>query len=159
MKEIIHNNLEDTEKLLLQQFECDGIEYSTWTKDKANLKYNKQLPNFPITNNFIYWCNLGINIGSEQNKLRPVLILKTQKTSTMCTVIPLTSERINDTRWYHIDLEEQNSTALIEQLRFVSKLRIVNPQRIKGKLVKITKNDWNKINTALSSYYKLMPLE
>lgn len=93
---------------------------------------------------------------SEQNKLRPVLVMKTQKSSTMCTVIPLTSERINDTRWYHIDLEKQNSTVLIEQLRFVSKIRIANPQRIRGKLVKITKNDWDKINTALVSYYKLI---
>lgn len=54
-----------------------------------------------------------------------------------------------------MDLENQNSTVLIEQLRNVSKLRIINPLRIKGKLVKITLNDWNKINSTLQKYYAL----
>ena len=69
--------------------------------------------------------------------------------------MPLTSERINDTRWYHIDLENQNSTVLIEQLRNVSKLRFITPFRIKGNLVKITLNDWNKINFAIQKYYTM----
>ena len=47
-----------------------AFEYILWTKDKAKIKFNKKLPNFPIINNHIYWCNLGINIGSEQNKIR-----------------------------------------------------------------------------------------
>lgn len=113
------------------------------------------MPKFPITSNYIYWCDLGINIGSEQNKIRPVLIAKTKKESSVCTILPLTSERINDTRWYHIDLESQNSTVLIEQLRNISKLRIISPFRIKGKLGKITLNDWNKINSAMQKYYAM----
>ena len=132
-----------------------ALEYSTWTRDKAKIKFEKSLPNFAITSNFLYWCNLGINIGSEQNKIRPILIVKTKKDSSICTVLPLTSERTNDTRWYHIDLENQNSTVLIEQLRNISKLRIISPLRLKGKLVKITLNDWTKINSALQKYYTM----
>ncbi len=132
-----------------------AFEYILWTKDKAKIKFNKKLPNFPIINNHIYWCNLGINIGSEQNKIRPVLVAKTKKESTVCTIFPLTSERTNDTRWYHIDLENTNSTVLIEQLRTISKLRIINPFRKKGKLVKITLHDWNRINNAMQKYYTM----
>ena len=62
---------------------------------------------------------------------------------------------MKDTRWYHIDLENQNSTALIEQLRNVSKLRILNPLRNKGKLAKISLEDWGKINKAMKDYYSL----
>lgn len=69
-----------------------ALEYAIWTKDKAKIKFIKKLPPFVITNNFIYWCNLGINIGSEQDKIRPVLIAKTKKESTICTVLPLTSK-------------------------------------------------------------------
>lgn len=72
----IHNIIEETENLLNGIDTTDAIQFSKWTKEKANLRYNGSLPKFPIYNNFIYWCNLGINIGSEQNKLRPVLILK-----------------------------------------------------------------------------------
>ena len=145
----------ETKSILENVDKTLALEYAIWTKDKTKIKFIKKLPPFVITNNFIYWCNLGINIGSEQDKIRPVLIAKTKKESTICTVLPLTSERIKDTRWYHVDLENQNSTVLIEQLRNVSKLRIINPLRIKGKLVKITLNDWNKINSTLQKYYAL----
>lgn len=96
MNDEIHNNIEETEKLLNSINTDDALQFSEWTKEKANLRYNRQLPKFPIYNNFIYWCNLGINIGSEQNKLRPVLILRTSKNSTICTVLPLTTKRLKD---------------------------------------------------------------
>lgn len=113
------------------------------------------MPDFAITTNYIYWCNLGVNIGSEQNKIRPVIVIKTKKESSICTVLLLTSERIKDTRWYHIDLDNLNSTVLIEQLRNISKLRIISPYRLKGKLSKITLSDWNKISKAVKKYYSM----
>lgn len=155
MNQEIKKQLNKVETIISNINEESGIEFATWTKNKAIIKFQKQMPSFAITNNYIYWCDLGINIGSEQNKIRPVIISKTKKESTICTIIPLTSERIDDTRWYHIDLENQTSTALIEQLRNVSKLRIISPLRMKGKLVKISLNDWEKINSAIKEYYSL----
>lgn len=155
MNNEINIQFNETKDILENITDNLALEYAIWTKDKAKMKFSKKMPTFPITNNYIYWCNLGINIGSEQNKIRPILIAKTKKESSVCTVLPLTSERINDTRWYHIDLENQNSTVLIEQLRNVSKLRIISPFRIKGKLGKITLNDWNKINSAMKKYYTM----
>ena len=100
----------------------DVIEYSKWMKTKIYIKYKGQFPKFPIYNNFIYWCNLGINIGSEQNNVRPVIVLKSYKNSPICTVIPLTSKRLKDHLDFHIDLDIIDSTALIEQVKVVSKL-------------------------------------
>ena len=159
MNEEIHNNINDTENLLNSINTIDAVEFSKWTKEKANLRYNGQLPKFPIYNNFIYWCNLGINVGSEQNKLRPVLILKTSKSSPICTILPLTTKRLQDGFWFHIDLEEVDSTVLVEQLKVVSKLRITDPYRKKGQLVTISPNDWDKINSQLESLYRLRPLK
>lgn len=159
MNNEIHNNIKSTEILLNSINNTDTIEFSKWTKEKANLRYNGQLPKFPIYNNFIYWCNLGINIGSEQNKLRPVLILKNSKNSPICAILPLTTKRLNDYFWFHIDLEEIDSTILIEQLKVVSKLRVTNPYRKKGQLVSISPNDWNKINLQLENLYRLRPLK
>ena len=159
MNEQIHNNLEETETILQTINNDDTIEFAQWTKDKVILRYNTQMPKFPIYNNFIYWCNLGLNIGSEQNKLRPVLVIKTSAASPICTILPLTSKRLNDNYWYHIDLEEIDSTVLVEQLRVVSKIRFVNPYRKKGTLVTISQNDWNKINEQLQNLYRLRPLQ
>lgn len=154
-----HINIKETENLLKSINNSDAIQFSEWTKEKANLRYNGKLPKFPIYNNFIYWCNLGINIGSEQNKLRPVLILKTSKNSPICTILPLTTKRLEDDFWFHIDLEEIDSTVLVEQLRVVSKIRIKNPYRKKGNLVIISQNDWNNINSQLENLYRLRPLK
>ena len=159
MNDEIHNNIEETEILLNNINNSDAIQFSEWTKEKANLRYNGKLPKFSIYNNFIYWCNLGINIGSEQNKLRPVLILRTSKNSPICTVLPLTTKRLQDGFWFHIDLEEIDSTVLTEQLKVVSKIRITNPYRKKGKLVVITKNDCSKINSQLESLYRIRPIK
>ena len=155
----IHINIKEAENLLNSINNSDTIQFSEWTKEKANLRYNGKLPGFPIYNNFIYWCNLGINIGSEQNKLRSVLILKTSKNSPICTILPLTTKRLEDNFWFHIDLEEINSTILVEQLKVVSKIRITNPYRKRGKLVTISQNDWYKINSQLESLYRLRPLK
>jgi len=159
MNKEINRNFNETIDILSGLNETSAVEYATWTKDKAKIKFKKDMPSFPITSNYIYWCNLGINIGSEQNKIRPVLVIKTKRNSPICTILPLTSERINDTRWYHIDLESQNSTVLIEQLKNISKLRIITPHRRKGKLTKITLNDWNNINSALTRYYNMTKWE
>ncbi|MBR0427448.1 MAG: type II toxin-antitoxin system PemK/MazF family toxin [Clostridia bacterium] len=154
---IIRQQLDETEKILENVENENAYEYVTWTKDKAELKFYGNFPNFHITNNFIYWCNLGINIGSEQNKIRPAIIIRTQANSPICTILPLTSGRLNDDKWYHIDLEQKNSTAMIEQVRNISKLRVLNPLRANGLLSRITPNDFYNINDALGNYYKLQP--
>ena len=159
MNNEIHNNIKQTENLLSFFNSDDAIQFSEWTKEKTNLRYNGKIPKFPIYNNFIYWCNLGINIGSEQNKLRPVIILRTSKSSPICTVLPLTTKRLKDGFWFHIDLEEIDSTVLVEQLKVVSKIRITVPYRKKGNLVAIAQNDWSKINSQLENLYRLRPLK
>ena len=155
MKKQINEQFVDIQSILENVNDNLALEYVTWTKEKAKIKFQKNIPDFHITNNFIYWCNLGINIGSEQNKIRPAIIIRTQKNSPICTILPLTSVRLNDKKWYHIDLEENNSTAMIEQVRNISKLRVLNPQRRNGLINKITVNDLNNINKALENYYKL----
>ena len=86
-------------------------------------------------------------------------MLKTSKNSPICTILPLTTKRLKDGFWFHIDLEKVDSTVLVEQLKVVSKIRITDPYRRKGQLVTISTNDWNKINLQLESLYRLRPLK
>jgi len=83
----IEQSLEETKTLLTNNTEKDATEFADWTNDKARIKYTRQIPNFPITTHFIYWCKLGVNIGSEQNKLRPVIIVRSQTKSPICTIL------------------------------------------------------------------------
>lgn len=155
MNKEINQQFNETQNILENINNNLALEYAKWTKDKSKIKFQKNIPTFPITNNFIYWCHLGINIGSEQNKIRPAIIIRTQTNSPICTILPLTSVRLNDKKWYHIDLQEKNSTAMIEQVRNISKLRVLNPKRTNGLMNRITPDDLNNINKALGNYYKL----
>lgn len=159
LPDIVHENFLEAEDIVHNKSKDKGIEFSNWTKEKAKLKYNCDIPKFPIYNNFIYWCDFGVNIGSEQNKRRPALIIRTENSSTVCTVVPLTSERMDDKMWYHIDLECEKSTALVEQIRTISKIRVISPFRKKGNMISITKNDWKKIDTELKRLYHLRELK
>lgn len=136
-----------------------AISYAKWTKDKIDLHFKKEIDDsLFIVNNGIYWAFLGENIGSEQGMHRPVLIVHTERKSPTCAIIPLTLERLNDGYWYHVDLENSNSTALVEQLKVISKKRIDEPIYERGSIKTITDTDWEKINEQLARLYSLKPL-
>lgn len=137
----------------------DFKEFMDWTNVKSQLKFKPCVAkDFPINYNCIYWAYMGSNIGSEEGKHRPVLVTRTYGRSTIVTVVPLTSQRLNDGFWYHVDLEKRNSTALVEQMRTIDIIRIEKPFRTAGKIASITEDDWKKINKQINFLYKLSPL-
>jgi len=153
------NNLKKIKEILIEQNAQDAFVYSEWLKNKTELRYIKEIDtNIYIFNNQIYWAHLGYNIGSEQELYRPVLIIQTSKESPVCSIIPLTSERLNDGRDYHVDLDNRKSTALVEQVRVISKKRIDSYHYEKRKYATITENDRKNINEQLGILYKLKPL-
>ena len=112
--------------------------------------------NFYIFNNFIYWTNLGDRpFGHEQGLNRPCLVVRTTKESEICTIIPLTLERMNDKIPYHIDLSNGKSTALVEQIRTIDKRRIYDKLYINKKHATITEEDRAKINEQIHKLYTL----
>jgi len=148
----------ETENILHQQDSRMALDYAKWKWKKAEIKFVCKPKELFILNNQIYWAHLGINIGSEQSFDRPVLIVRTTKNSTVCTVIPLTLERVNDDIPYHINLENGKSVALIEQIRTISKDRIYDYHYENQKYATITGSDWAKINEQLTNLYTLKPL-
>lgn len=112
--------------------------------------------NFFIFNNFIYWTNLGNRpYGHEQGLNRPCLVIRTTKESPVCTIIPLTLERLNDDIPYHIDLSNGKSTALVEQIRTIDKKRIYSKLYLDKKHATINDDDRIKINKQLQDLYTL----
>lgn len=129
-----------------------------WVKTKSELKFNPPTKNFPVIPNCIYWAYMGCNIGSEEGKHRPVLVTRTYPNSPTITVIPLTTQRLHDKKQYHIDLENQNSTALVEQMRVIDATRLDKPMRKSGSIISITANDWKAIDFQIKREYLLTPL-
>ena len=139
--------------------ETDMNNLLEWSEDCVELNYKaKILPNiFP---NYLYWAHLGYSIGSEQAYDRPVLTVDSYKTSPVCIVLPVTLERLGDERDYHIDLSNGIGTALVEQIRTISKLRIFDYvfDKHTRKYATINEDDREKINEQLSIICQMKPL-
>lgn len=132
--------------------------FMDWMKTKSELKFNPTSKSFPIIPNCIYWAFMGCNIGSEEGKHRPVLVTRTYPNSTTISVLPLTTQRLNDGKQYHVDLEQQNSTVLVEQMRVIDIIRIDKPMRKNGSIVSITEKDWKAIDFQIKREYLIAPL-
>ncbi|USG65088.1 type II toxin-antitoxin system PemK/MazF family toxin [Brevibacillus ruminantium] len=126
------------------------VKFVKWMKQKAVLAFGSEnVHKFPIFRKGIYWAELGENIGSEENKHRPVVLLWSTKEAPIAVVVPLTTQRLHDEYFFHIDLEHYNNTALIEQIRTISLRRITYPLRAKGRVASVSHQDIMKIDDAI----------
>jgi mRNA-degrading endonuclease toxin of MazEF toxin-antitoxin module len=139
--------------------EEEALRYVEWMLQKAVLRYKEKdkKHDFPILYRRIYWAHWGINVGHEEDKHRPVLVVRSEKNSPLCAVVPLTTQRLNDDLWYHIDLEGLNNTALVEHFRVISKDRIDRPLRKKGDFAKASDEDMDKILKEIKRLYTVPP--
>jgi len=77
----------------------------------------------------IWWCRLGVNIGSEQDGgekyLRPVIILRAFGPE-ICLVVPLTtSTRSHSLRVPVGEVQGRQATAILSQIRVIDTRRLV----------------------------------
>jgi len=82
----------------------------------------------------IYWVNLEPTLGTEIKKTRPCLIIscdEANKNYGQVTVLPLTSQHLETIMPFQVFFSametglEKDSKALAEQIRTVSKIRLI----------------------------------
>lgn len=104
-------------------------DFDSWNnqkKDIHNLGENKFYKEKEI-----WWCDLGINVGFEQDGAgkdneRPVLILKGLSQNT-CLIIPLTkSLKQHKMRISVGKINDKESSAIISQIRIIDTKRLIN---------------------------------
>lgn len=66
---------------------------------------------------------------------------------------------MHDKEQYHVDLKDEDSTALVEQMRVIDVARIDKPIYRNGKILTITEEDWKAINFQIKREYSLSPLQ
>lgn len=72
--------IEDIKSILMNQNAEDSYHYIEWMKLKTELRYGEIIKHeFYILNNCIYWAHMGRNVGSEQDKHRPILVIYSEK--------------------------------------------------------------------------------
>ncbi|MDI6736298.1 MAG: type II toxin-antitoxin system PemK/MazF family toxin [bacterium] len=106
----------------------------------------------------IYWVNLEPTLGTEIKKTRPCLVISCNQANEnygQITVLPLTSKHLEIIEPFQVFLSaeetglEKDSKVLAEQIRTVSKLRLVK------RAGKIRKELMTKIATAIKLHLNL----
>ena len=91
----------------------------------------------------IYYFDLCGAIGSEQQGIRPCLIVSNNNINTysnVVVVVPLTTKKNdNYVQHYSLEINEKHNTILLEQIRAIDKTRII------GKMTSLDKDNLKKI--------------
>lgn len=130
---------EKTEKLL------------EWTTKKYRLHKNSpQKNNKVIYRGEIYWCELGENVGNEESKRRPCVVIQNQKgndNAPTTIVAPITNATINlPVAVPLVRTGNTNVTGTIDlgQLKIIAKSRLIG-----ASIDKLTPSEQKKVDLAI----------
>ena len=109
----------------------------------------------------IFYANLNPTIGSEQDGIRPVLVVQNNKGnrfSPTIVIIPITSSLSNANIPSHVELLktsglDKKSIALVEQIRTLDKKRLLR------KITSIAKEDLENVKIAIKQNLNIRGLE
>lgn len=97
----------------------------------------------------IYWCELGENIGSEEVKLRPCVIIQNQKGNEKAPttiVAPITNTEINLPVAVSLDRGEGSPiTGTID----LGQIRVISKGRLKGHIGNLKTGEEKNVNKAI----------
>ena len=121
-------------------------DYSLWHKLKAFL--NNEKPRVYFHPGEIWFCNLGMNIGFEQDGdgeqyLRPVIVFR-KFNNEIFWAIPLTKTR-KEGRYYYPFSFRPNS----ESTAILSQIRLLDAKRLKYKTGSVRPSDFAEIKQKL----------
>lgn len=136
-------------------------QFLKWKQQKLSLNFTAYKTKTKIYENGIYWTSLGVNIGSELNKSRPVLVWKKRcngdnEENYSYIVIPITS-KIKNKKYYMnvpIDINGRECFLRIEDMRRISIKRFTRPiLDSSNKIVFISEDKRNEINEAIQRFF------
>lgn len=140
----------------------DYYKYLTWFDFKTKLQFQRELRVMPgILLHSVYWAELGRNVGSELEKLRPVLIFKKLLSKkyindSSVIVLPISSkftcQRYNTN--YPLIINGKINYVKINDMQRISIKRLSQPYRdSEGKVVVISDEDIKHIKEIIVNYF------
>lgn len=111
-------------------------DFDTWNSLKKVT--NERLKYVVFSEREIWWCQLGLNIGDEEDGKnesfeRPVLVLR-KFNKHIAVILPLTTQgKSNLPFYYKINVLKGNSFVILSQLRLISSRRFLRKMRRLGR--------------------------
>lgn len=139
-------NSEEIQKCLLENF----MKFSNREKHNYSLcpKYGE-----------IYTCDLGLNVGSELDNVRPCIVITSDKyneKSTVVTVIPISKK---DKVFFHqVEINEETVEEIESEIKGIAKLeqiRTISKGRLGRRIGKMSESGIQLINKAIEFHFSL----
>lgn len=116
-------------------------QFLKWKWEKLLLNFNDYQKKTTVFENGIYWASLGVNVGSELNKNRPVLIWKkrvggSRESEYSYIVIPITSKFKSQKYYMNVPIELNGRTCYLR----IEDMRRINIKRISRPILDANKN-------------------
>lgn len=136
-------------------------QFLKWKQQKLLLNYAAYKTKTKVYENGLYWTTLGVNVGSELNKSRPVLVWKKRcngdnEESYSYIVIPITS-KVKSKKYYMnvpIDINGRPCYLRIEDMRRISIKRFTRPILDDNKkIIFISEDKRKEIIEAIKRFY------
>ncbi|MDQ7009081.1 MAG: type II toxin-antitoxin system PemK/MazF family toxin [Candidatus Gracilibacteria bacterium] len=132
-------------------------EFLDWFYENLYIHFKKSEPNHKYQKGEIYFVNLGKNIGSELNKVRPCIIfsLKSYNNKSGVIIIPIKSfknKKIIDKFQVKIETSETNNlykSSLVD----IFYIRNISTKRINKYIGKLTKLEILEIDEKVSKMF------
>jgi mRNA interferase MazF len=124
--------------------------FSKWSSLKKSVDEKKD--DIFFDSREIWWCNLGVNIGYEQDGksdlfTRPVLILK-KHNKKVFTAIPLSSKVKPDNPYYQtFTFQDKEQSAVILQIRLIDSKTLIS------RMGYLSKGQFNKIKARVAEVH------
>lgn len=133
-------------------------QFDEWNSLKKKL--NKEERSFYVHQREVWWCSLGVNIGSEangknENFERPVLVLNVYNKQSML-VLPVTGQEKKDRFHFPIIIQVLNSLTGKQEAREVyvklTQARVISNKRLWRKVDMISEEVFQQIKIALGKF-------
>lgn len=128
-------------------------DFDNWNelKKKIDIKKDVKEKEAYIKNRQIWWCSIGLNVGSEQNGHgevfeRPVLVLRKYTAETFLGV-PLTSKQKDGNYYFKLEPYSGVSSCVI-----LSQAKVIDRKRVRRMIYEINHQEYQKI---IEQYKKL----
>lgn len=124
-------------------------DFQKWHLLKSKIDMDHNAPLFREQE--IWWCSLGINIGSEEDGkgkdyLRPILITR-KFNKNIFYGLPITSRERDDI--FHTPIHTKNVYGSV----IMSQMRLIDAKRLSHRMGKITEKDFNAIIKKLKGLF------
>lgn len=128
-----------------------STEYDAWNFKKKSLA--KREEKFFFKTGEIWWCSLGLNIGTEsygkgETFRRPILIIK-KLSGNACIVVPLTSRPKTGTWFQGITLHREKKWVMLHQIR------MIHSNRFQRRMAVLDDGDFRRVKQKLEALLEL----